>query len=221
MSHPDDGSTERERKLKNKKNRKNQEKFQKKHEKNRKLFIKIKKMSVTLHTTLGDIKLEIFCDTAPRTSFNFLALAASGYYNGCMFHRNIADFMIQGGDPTGTGKGGDSIWGGTFNDEFNGATLHDARGVVSMANKGPNTNRSQFFITYSSQTHLDNVYSVFGRVIGGFEVLTTMENLPMSEKKKHRPLQPPVIDRVTIHANPFAEEGIVYPSKTGPPAKVH
>lgn len=100
-------------------------------------------MSVTLHTTLGPIKIEVFCDTAPRTSFNFLALCASGYYNNTNFHRNIKGFMIQGGDPTGTGKGGECIWGGKFEDEFHPDNTHGTRGQVSMANTGMNTNGSQ------------------------------------------------------------------------------
>jgi len=113
-------------------------------------------MSVTLHTDLGTLKLEIYCDIVPRTSFNFLALAASGYYDNTLFHRNIKGFMLQGGDPTGTGKGGESIWGGKFNDEIHPDQKHTMRGVVSMANSGPNTNGSQFFITYAKHPHLDN-----------------------------------------------------------------
>jgi peptidyl-prolyl cis-trans isomerase-like 3 len=96
-------------------------------------------MSVTIHTSIGDLKMEIFCDTAPRTSFNFLALAASGAYDNTSFHRNIRGFMIQAGDTaekTGS-KGGESIWGATaFPDEFHAANVHDKRGVLSMANKG-------------------------------------------------------------------------------------
>ena len=87
-------------------------------------------MSVTLHTDLGTLKLEIYCDIVPRTSFNFLALAASGYYDNTLFHRNIKGFMLQGGDPTGTGKGGESIWGGKFNDEIHPDQKHTMRGVV-------------------------------------------------------------------------------------------
>ena len=113
-------------------------------------------MSVTLHTDLGTLKLEIYCDIVPRTSFNFLALAASGYYDNTLFHRNIKGFMLQGGDPTGTGKGGESIWGGKFNDEIHPDNKHTTRGIVSMANSGPNTNGSQFFITYAKHPHLDN-----------------------------------------------------------------
>lgn len=182
-------------------------------------------MSVTFHTSLGDIKMEVFCDTAPRTSFNFLALCSSGAYDNTLFpHRNIKGFMAQGGDPTGTGKGGDSIWGGTFDDEFHPDLVHDKRGVVSMANKGPNTNRQQFFITYERQPHLNNVYTVFGRVLDGWEVLDAMERLPAiggtKKSNANRPVNPPVIEKVTIHANPLADEGIVYPSKSGPPEKV-
>eukprot|EP00953_Heterococcus_sp_UTEX-ZZ885_P033120 17253-Heterococcus_DN1.PRE.1 len=112
-------------------------------------------MSATLHTTLGDIKVELYCDLTPRTSHNFLGLAAAGYYDGTKFHRNIKGFMIQasmplvsvvlstssGGDPTGTGKGGESIWGGSFSDEFHPDATHDCRGILAMANKGANTNR--------------------------------------------------------------------------------
>ncbi|KAL7487551.1 hypothetical protein ACHAW6_013146 [Cyclotella cf. meneghiniana] len=183
-------------------------------------------MSVTLHTNLGDIKIEVFCDTAQRTAFNFLALCASGYYDGTSFHRNIKGFMIQGGDPTGTGKGGESIWGGAFQDEFHPDNSHDKRGMVSMANTGINTNKSQFFITYERQPHLNNVYTVFGRVLDGWDVLDQMERLPVEgeaaekKKNKHRPINPPVIKNVTIHANPLADENIVYPTKDGPPQKL-
>jgi len=153
----------------------------------------------------------------PRAAFNFLALAASGAYTGTTFHRNIKGFMIQGGDPTGTGKGGDSIWGGTFDDELSGELRHDRRGVVSMANKGPNTNRAQFFITYGKQPHLNNKYTVVGRVIDGFEALDAMERVPVG--KKDRPLTEVKLTHVTIHANPLADEGIVYPSPTGPSSR--
>mmetsp|Transcript_983 Transcript_983/g.1794 ORF Transcript_983/g.1794 Transcript_983/m.1794 type:complete len:183 (+) Transcript_983:148-696(+) len=182
-------------------------------------------MSVTLHTNLGDIKIEVYCDTAQRTSFNFLALCASGYYDGTLFHRNLKGFMIQGGDPTGIGKGGESIWGGKFEDEFHVDNVHDKRGQVSMANTGMNTNGSQFFITYERQPHLNNVYTVFGRVLDGWDVLDQMERLPVEgeaakkKRNKHRPINPPVVLSVTIHANPLAENNIVYPTKDGPPQR--
>ena len=186
-------------------------------------------MSVTLHTSIGDIKLEIFCDTAPRTAFNFLALCASGAYDGTLFpHRNIKGFMAQGGDTadkTGV-KGGESIWGPVaFPDEFHPNNVHDRRGVVSMANKGKDTNRSQFFILYERQPHLNNLHTVFGRVIDGWETLDKMERLPVmgasAPKKKLRdcPISKPKIERVTVHANPLADEMIVFPSPNGPPEK--
>ena len=93
-------------------------------------------MSVTLHTNLGDLKLELHCEDTPRAALNFLALAASGTYDGTAFHRNMRGFMVQGGDPTGTGKGGASIWGGAFADEIVPQLRHHKRGVVSMANSG-------------------------------------------------------------------------------------
>jgi peptidyl-prolyl cis-trans isomerase-like 3 len=161
-------------------------------------------MSVTLHTTLGDLKLEIYCDQVPLTAYNFLALCASGYYDGTEFHRNIPGFMIQGGDPTGKGKGGQSIYGDLFNDEFSDSLRHSDRGIVSMANRGPNTNGSQFFITYKSADHLDAKNTVFGRVIyGSDDTLAKMEKIPVAQN--HRPLQSIRINSVTIHANPIAD----------------
>ena len=98
-----------------------------------------------MHTTMGDIKIKLFKDKTPKTFENFTTHAKNGYYNGIIFHRVIKDFMIQGGDPTGTGMGGESIWGPKFEDEFT-PELHNLRGALSMANAGPNTNGSQFFI---------------------------------------------------------------------------
>mmetsp|Transcript_18599 Transcript_18599/g.59738 ORF Transcript_18599/g.59738 Transcript_18599/m.59738 type:complete len:177 (+) Transcript_18599:70-600(+) len=172
-------------------------------------------MSVTLHTNLGDLKAELFCDSVPRTTFNFLALAASGYYDGTLFHRNIKGFMVQGGDPTGAGKGGASIWGGKFADEIHPENKHSARGILAMANSGPNTNGSQFYITYAKHPHLDNSYSVFGKLIDGFETLNAIERTPCNEK--HRPLSEIRLEHVTIHANPLADQMITFPSATGAP----
>eukprot|EP00193_Tetraselmis_chui_P010551 CAMPEP_0177775668 /NCGR_PEP_ID=MMETSP0491_2-20121128/14250_1 /TAXON_ID=63592 /ORGANISM="Tetraselmis chuii, Strain PLY429" /LENGTH=148 /DNA_ID=CAMNT_0019294303 /DNA_START=270 /DNA_END=716 /DNA_ORIENTATION=+ len=138
-------------------------------------------MAVTLHTNLGDLKLELHCDSVPRASENFLALAASGYYDGTIFHRNIKGFMVQGGDPTGTGKGGKCIFGtptGKFPDEIVDSLRHGKRGIVSMANSGPNTNGSQFFITYSKHQHLNGKYTIFGHVIDGQSTLDKMEKVP-------------------------------------------
>lgn len=161
-------------------------------------------MSVTLKTNFGDIKLELHCAECPRTSQNFIALAASGYYDNSNFHRNLRGFMLQGGDPTGTGKSGLSIWGNQFEDEFVSTLKHEKRGCLSMANTGPNTNGSQFFITYGRQPHLNGVYTVFGRVIDGFDTLDKIEKEPVSAKNK--PLKPITIEGCIIHANPIAEE---------------
>ncbi|KAL2233987.1 UNVERIFIED_CONTAM: Peptidyl-prolyl cis-trans isomerase CYP18-1 [Sesamum indicum] len=136
------------------------------------------------------------------TSSNFLALCASGYYDGTIFHRNIKGFMIQGGDPTNTGKGGTSIWGKKFNDEIRESLKHNARGILSMANSGPNTNGSQFFITYGKQPHLNGLYTIFGKVIHGFEILDIMEKAQTGPGD--RPLMEIRINRITIHANPLA-----------------
>mmetsp|Transcript_35494 Transcript_35494/g.100485 ORF Transcript_35494/g.100485 Transcript_35494/m.100485 type:complete len:164 (+) Transcript_35494:200-691(+) len=162
-------------------------------------------MALTLHTNLGDIKLELHCDLVPRSCENFLALAASGYYNGTVFHRNIKGFMIQGGDPTGTGKGGSCIFGtanGKFPDEIVDSLRHSKRGILSMANSGPNTNGSQFFLTYSKQTHLDGKYTIFGHVIDGQSTLDKMEKIPTGAADK--PLQEIRLNKITIHANPLA-----------------
>ncbi|XP_050525519.1 peptidyl-prolyl cis-trans isomerase-like 3 isoform X2 [Daktulosphaira vitifoliae] len=160
-------------------------------------------MSVTLHTDIGDIKIEIFCEECPKTAENFLALCASDYYNGSLFHRNIKGFIVQTGDPTNTGKGGQSIWGRKFEDEFKENLKHKERGIVSMANNGPNTNASQFFITYSAQPNLDLKYTIFGRIIDGYETLDELEKLPVNAKN-FKPLTDIKIQYITIHANPLA-----------------
>ncbi|KAG7667336.1 hypothetical protein KSW81_001068 [Nannochloris sp. 'desiccata'] len=162
--------------------------------------------SLTLHTTLGDLKLEIYCDEVPRTATNFLALCASGYYDKTVFHRNIKGFMIQGGDPTGTGKGGKSIYNtpnGKFQDEIVESLKHSRRGIVSMANSGPNSNGSQFFITYKAHTHLNGKYTIFGHVIDGMDTLDKMERVPTAAGD--RPIQEIRLNRVTLHANPLAQ----------------
>lgn len=122
----------------------------------------------TLSTDLGDIKAELFADKVPTTVNNFVFLARQGFYNGTTFHRVIPDFMVQGGDPTGTGTGGP---GYRFQDEFHQSLRHDVPGVLSMANAGANTNGSQFFITHVPTPWLDNRHSVFGKVIEGMDVL--------------------------------------------------
>lgn len=161
-------------------------------------------MSVTLHTDVGDIKIELFVTQCPKTCENFLALCASDYYNGCIFHRNIKGFMVQTGDPTNTGKGGSSIWGKKFEDELREDLKHSMRGIVSMANNGPNSNASQFFITYAKQAHLDMKYTVFGKVIDGMDTLDVLERIPVVNTKSFRPQIDTKIKSVTIHANPLA-----------------
>ena len=112
--------------------------------------------------------------------------------------------MVQTGDPTGTGKGGKSIWGGKFNDEISESLKHNARGMISMANSGANTNQSQFFITYAAQPSLDLKYTVFGKVIDGFDTLDSLEKVQVTDKFK--PIKETKLRFITIHANPLAEE---------------
>lgn len=166
-------------------------------------------MSVTLHTNFGPLKVELFCQKAPKTTYNFLALCASGYYDQCKFHRSIPQFMIQGGDPSGTGKGGKSCWNMPFDDEFDDDLRHEKRGILSMANSGPGTNQSQFFIIYDQQNHLNHSYPVFGQLIDGFSTLDDMEKVPCNvEDVPEREIK---ILKVTIHSNPFADKLIPEP----------
>ena len=122
-------------------------------------------------TERGEIVADLYADKAPMTVENFVNLARSGFYDGTTFHRVIAGFMAQGGDPTGTGRGGP---GYEFGDEFSPDLRHDGPGVLSMANAGPGTNGSQFFITYGATPHLDDRHSVFGRVVEGMDVLESI-----------------------------------------------
>ena len=130
-----------------------------------------RKYTARFKTEKGDIVVELFADRAPRTVENFVNLARSGFYDGTTFHRVIAGFMAQGGDPTGTGTGGP---GYQFGDEFHPTLRHDGAGVLPMANAGPGTNGSQFFITYGPTPHLDGKHSVFGKVVEGMEVLRSL-----------------------------------------------
>ena len=130
-----------------------------------------KSYEAIIKTEKGDIRIKLFADKAPVTVNNFVFLARQGFYDGVTFHRVIPGFMAQTGDPTGTGTGGP---GYTFQDEFDPSLRHDSEGIVSMANAGPNTNGSQFFITYAPQPHLDDVHSVFGKVIEGMDVLRSL-----------------------------------------------
>ncbi len=124
--------------------------------------------TATLHTSEGPIEVELFPNEAPKTVENFVKLARDGFYDGVIFHRVIPDFMIQGGDPTGTGAGGP---GYKFEDETSNNPNRHERGVISMANAGPGTNGSQFFLTHGPQPHLDGKHTVFGRVTSGMDVV--------------------------------------------------
>ena len=146
----------------------------------------------TLHTNHGAIEVELFPEDAPKTVENFERLAREGFYDGVVFHRVIPDFMIQGGDPTGTGTGGP---GYTFEDEINEHKV--VRGALAMANAGPNTNGSQFFIvTTDAAPWLDGKHTVFGRVTSGMDVVDALEALPTDGRD--RPQQPATIEKLTV-----------------------
>ncbi|WP_423744029.1 peptidylprolyl isomerase (plasmid) [Haladaptatus sp. SPP-AMP-3] len=167
-------------------------------------------LTATLHTNHGDIEVRLFDERAPRTVGNFVGLATgerewtdpqSGdrmtdqpLYDDVLFHRVIDGFMIQGGDPTGTGRGGP---GYQFDDEFHPELSHDGPGVLSMANSGPNTNGSQFFITLDAQPHLDNRHAVFGEVIDGMDVVEEIGDVDTNPQDK--PLDDVVLESVEIH----------------------
>lgn len=155
-------------------------------------------------TTHGDLTIELYPEYAPKSVWNFIQLSKKGYYNGVSFHRNIKNFMIQGGDPTGTGRGGQSCWGKAFGDEFDGPLTHDRRGVLSMANKGKDTNTSQFFLLYRATPHLNRKHTIFGRVIEGQDTtLTELERIEVDDK--NRPVADCKIEEVVIYVDPFEE----------------
>jgi cyclophilin family peptidyl-prolyl cis-trans isomerase len=143
------------------------------------------KYSALMETDIGPMRFELFADRAPKTVNNFVFLANEAFYEGIIFHRVIADFMVQGGDPTGRGSGGP---GYQFSDEFHPSLRHDRQGILSMANAGPNTNGSQFFITHRATPHLDNKHSVFGQVVEGLDVLMAIP-----------PRDPSVVDAPAVH----------------------
>ncbi|KAL1302234.1 hypothetical protein AAFC00_002659 [Neodothiora populina] len=146
--------------------------------------------NVLLETSMGSIVVELYGDHAPKTCANFTTLASRNYYNGTVFHRIIPSFMIQGGDPTGTGRGGASIYGEKFEDEISPSLRHTGAGILSMANAGPNTNGSQFFITLAPTPWLDGKHTIFGRVKNGMRIVQRMgliktdkEDRPVEEVK--------------------------------------
>ena len=150
----------------------------------------MKEETVVLETNQGTIEIKLMPQVAPKTCENFVGLVKEGYYNGIIFHRVIKDFMIQGGDPSGTGMGGQSIWGVPFKDEFSSDVKFDRAGLLAMANSGPNTNGSQFFITTTKTPHLNMRHTIFGEVVSGYDVVEKIENTavgaqdrPVSEQK--------------------------------------
>lgn len=148
-------------------------------------------------TNMGKFECELYPDKAPKTVENFVGLAKKGYYDGVIFHRVIDNFVIQGGDPTGTGSGGESIYGHPFEDEFHPDLKHDKAGVLSMANAGPNTNGSQFFITLAPTPWLDNRHSIFGQVIKGMDVVRKIGKVE-TIKPGDRPVKDVVIKTIKI-----------------------
>ncbi|KAK1921557.1 peptidyl-prolyl cis-trans isomerase-like 2 [Papiliotrema laurentii] len=162
------------------------------------------KAYATIMTNYGGLNLELHGDRAPKTVYNFVMLAKQGYYDDTIFHRLIPGFMIQGGDPTGTGRGGKSYWGEPFRDELaeKGAYKHDARGVLSMANSGPASNTSQFFITFRETPHLNNKHTVFGKLVGGEDVLNTIERA-LVRPGTDKPAKPIQIKSIQVLQDPF------------------
>lgn len=142
--------------------------------------------NVVLETTSGNIELKMFDKIAPKAVENFTKLVEQGYYNGIIFHRVIKDFMIQGGDPTGTGMGGASIWKKDFEDEFAPNVVFDKPFLLAMANRGKNTNGSQFFITTAPTSWLNGRHTIFGQVVSGIDVVRTIEKTPT---KNDRPIK--------------------------------
>ncbi|MDD5634203.1 MAG: peptidylprolyl isomerase [Candidatus Omnitrophica bacterium] len=149
---------------------------------------------VVLETNQGNIEIELKPEIAPKTCENFMGLVEKGYYNGTIFHRVIKNFMIQGGDPTGTGMGGNSIWGRPFEDEVTPKVGFDKKGILAMANSGPNTNGSQFFITTADTSWLNMKHTIFGEVISGYEIVQKIENTPTGRGDK------PLKDQIIVKA---------------------
>lgn len=151
---------------------------------------------VVLETTQGVIELTLRPDIAPKACENFVKLVEKGYYNGIIFHRVIPEFMIQGGDPTGTGAGGSSIWERPFGDETQADVCFDKPGILAMANSGPNTNGSQFFITTVETSWLNMRHTIFGYVSAGYDVVRKIEDVPTGAGNK--PLEPQEIIKAYI-----------------------
>ncbi len=149
-----------------------------------KAAVAAKEKIVILETNQGLIKIKLMTETAPKACENFLGLVKKGYYDGVIFHRVIKNFMIQGGDPTGTGRGGTSIWGKPFADEVDSNVVFNKAGFLAMANSGPSTNGSQFFITTAKTPWLNMRHTIFGEVISGYDVVQKIENVAVDTASK-------------------------------------
>ena len=160
--------------------------------------LSMKRPVVVFETTKGNFEVTLFPDIAPKTCENFLGLADKKYYDGLIFHRVIKQFMIQGGDPTGTGRGGESLWGGKFKDEFSPAVKFDKPGILAMANAGPNTNGSQFFITTAQTSWLNGKHTIFGEVTQGYDVVKAIESTKIGPGD--RPVEPMKILKIYLKA---------------------
>lgn len=154
---------------------------------------------VTVETTSGPLEITLKADVAPKAVENFLKLAESGYYDGIIFHRVIKGFMIQGGDPTGTGRGGESVWGKPFEDECSSTVKFDKPGLLAMANRGPSTNGSQFFITCAATPWLQGKHTIFGEVTKGLDIVRKIEGIETD------PLDKPTKEQKILKITPKAE----------------
>ena len=154
---------------------------------------------VVLETNRGNVEVKLYDDLAPKTVENFKGLVQKGYYDGTIFHRVIKNFMIQGGDPTGTGRGGESVWGGKFPDEFNPQAKFDRKGILAMANAGPDTNGSQFFITTAATPWLNMHHTIFGEVASGYENVSAIEQTQTGPND--RPVEEQKIIKAYIKGN--------------------
>lgn len=152
--------------------------------------------TVVLETSAGTIVVELFPEIAPKTVENFIGLAKKNYYDNTVFHRVIKGFMIQGGDPTASGRGGVSLWGAPFGDEFAPNIVFDRPGILAMANAGPNTNGSQFFITTVPTPWLNGRHTIFGEVVEGMDVVRKIERTAVGTRD--RPVENQTIERVTV-----------------------
>ena len=173
--------------------------------------MKKEKVVAVIETTLGTIEAELYSADAPKTVENFVGLAGQKYFDGVVFHRVVPGFVIQGGDPTGTGSGGKSIWGKEFADELNPAAgsykAGYAKGVLAMANRGPNTNTSQFFIMLADNMTLPKNYTIFGKVVKGIDVVDAIGNVPLTGgmgPDASKPATPVVMNKVWIRPAPAA-----------------